>query len=330
MPHFVDVDNGQFVRQFQTDGFDQRMWELYLFCYFNEELLKRDTENIVPDFVLKALNGQNLYVEATTIGKPENVEKVPSILHEESQFLDYMRIKWLRALRKKRNHKHNGVFYWEREQQKKSPFLIAIADFHTNTRRTSTQEIELASLYKSHIALWQCLYGVTEELTYDNRGNVKPNIVEITNPESNSQGRKYGFFYEQNSEYVSAVISTNVGTIAKFQRMGQKAGFGSSRLEMIMLTEIYDRDPKASKPLLVRWDVNSSNFQESWSTGVSIYHNPHAKYPLNPENFPNATHYFFDGSQIHAQFNDDWFPYSILNFSMPLDDRIPMNNSISL
>jgi len=35
MPHFIDID-GNFVQQFQADGFDSRIWELYLFAMLKE------------------------------------------------------------------------------------------------------------------------------------------------------------------------------------------------------------------------------------------------------------------------------------------------------
>jgi hypothetical protein len=38
MPHLQDTD-GNFVEQFQTSGFDARLWEIYLFAYFREERL---------------------------------------------------------------------------------------------------------------------------------------------------------------------------------------------------------------------------------------------------------------------------------------------------
>ena len=48
MPHFADVD-GNFVDQFQSSGFDARLWELYLFAYINEEQLFLDRDRSAPD-----------------------------------------------------------------------------------------------------------------------------------------------------------------------------------------------------------------------------------------------------------------------------------------
>ncbi|HHM0809748.1 TPA: glycosaminoglycan attachment protein, partial [Klebsiella pneumoniae] len=41
MPHYTDID-GNFVEQFQSSGFDARLWELYLNTYLNEEQLFLD------------------------------------------------------------------------------------------------------------------------------------------------------------------------------------------------------------------------------------------------------------------------------------------------
>lgn len=52
MPHFVDID-GNFVEQFQSTGFDARLWELYLNTYLNEEQFFFDREYNAPDFIVR-------------------------------------------------------------------------------------------------------------------------------------------------------------------------------------------------------------------------------------------------------------------------------------
>src|ERR1700761_1978043 len=51
MPHYEDVD-GNFVEQFQTTGFDARLWELYLHSYLVEEQLFLSREFDRPDFLV--------------------------------------------------------------------------------------------------------------------------------------------------------------------------------------------------------------------------------------------------------------------------------------
>jgi hypothetical protein len=61
---FNDLD-GNFVKDFQTTGYDARLWELYLFASFVELGFDMDRKNGIPDFRL--LRGQQrVFVEAVT------------------------------------------------------------------------------------------------------------------------------------------------------------------------------------------------------------------------------------------------------------------------
>jgi hypothetical protein len=66
MPHFVDVD-GNFVEQFQTTGFDARLWELYLDTYLTEEQLFKDSSHNAPDFLVTKY-GKRVAIEAVIVG----------------------------------------------------------------------------------------------------------------------------------------------------------------------------------------------------------------------------------------------------------------------
>lgn len=54
MRWYEDAD-GNFVEQFQTTGFDQRIWELYLFAMLIEANYSLSRENAVPDFCCSRL-----------------------------------------------------------------------------------------------------------------------------------------------------------------------------------------------------------------------------------------------------------------------------------
>ena len=80
MPHYADVD-GNFVEQFQSTGFDARLWELYLYAYLIEEQLFIDRSMNAPDFIIKKY-GKTVAIEAVIVGrKPENP---PTYLKEPS------------------------------------------------------------------------------------------------------------------------------------------------------------------------------------------------------------------------------------------------------
>ena len=61
-----DLD-GNFVEQFQSTAFDQRIWELYLFATLTELGFRLDTNHAVPDFIGRSLRGE-VAIEAVTVG----------------------------------------------------------------------------------------------------------------------------------------------------------------------------------------------------------------------------------------------------------------------
>jgi len=70
MPHFIDID-GNFVEQFQSTGFDSRLWELYLNSYLVEEQLFIDREHKSPDFIVRKY-GKTVAIEAVIVGRKED------------------------------------------------------------------------------------------------------------------------------------------------------------------------------------------------------------------------------------------------------------------
>src|SRR5207244_3318593 len=66
---FRDVDHS-FVREFQTDGFSPRVFELALFAYLQEQGYELDRSSPTPDFVI---NGESpMAIEACTSNPSQN------------------------------------------------------------------------------------------------------------------------------------------------------------------------------------------------------------------------------------------------------------------
>lgn len=113
MRWYEDAD-GNFIEQFQTTGFDQRIWELYLFAAFTEMGYELDRSDPVPDFLCSGLPGQ-LAVEAVTVGPTRKGGAVvpPPPLDTPEDMLAYIRqympIKFGSALFSKLRRA-----YWER------------------------------------------------------------------------------------------------------------------------------------------------------------------------------------------------------------------------
>jgi len=301
MPHFFDID-GNFVEQFQTNGFDSRLWELYLFCYFNEEQLIINRDYFAPDFFLSD-GTVEVGVEAVIVGRKTNNisydQKSKFDLNVKEELVNRMPIKFGSPLYSKLTHtnKKTGAHYWDYSHTKGKPFVIAIADFHGDH-----------SMTWSHPALLTYLYGYTYSHTYDENGNL---IVIPKKVERHIDGTKdipSGFFFQENAENISAILTSTSGTISKFSRIGKQCGFDENNITMIRYGTCYDHDPNASEPQIFKYLV-TEECNETWGEGVSIYHNPVAKYPLSTDYFQNAAQFFFKDGFIISQM-PEFFPYA--------------------
>lgn len=308
MRWYEDAD-GNFVEQFQTTGFDQRVWELYLFAMLIEQGFQLDRADAVPDFCCTGLAG-NVTIEAVTVGPTRKDDKIvppPPISTPAEQRIyvrEYMPIKFGSALYSKLQKK-----YWLRPNVASEPFVLAVADFSSP-----------GSMIHTRSALETYLFGYEHDFdrAEDGRLIIKPRKIE-----KHSFGDKVipsGFFALPDAEHISAVISTTSGTISKFNRMGLQAGFGTGRVLMIREGTLIDHDPNASAPKLFRAVVNAPSYRETWVEGLSVFHNPNALKPLDPNLFPGAAHHFVDSDGQMTSFTPDIHPLaSITRLSAPVN-----------
>lgn len=93
-----DAD-GNFVEQFQTTGFDQRIWELYLFAMLIEAGYVLDRSHNTPDFCCDGMLG-SLFVEAVTVGPTlKNGKLVPAPPTETPEEIDlFMTFRFRKAI----------------------------------------------------------------------------------------------------------------------------------------------------------------------------------------------------------------------------------------
>ena len=262
MRWYEDAD-GNFVEQFQTTGFDQRIWELYLFATLIEQGLELDRSDPIPDFHCSGLQG-SMTIEAVTVGptrKGRDIVPPPPISTEEERLAyvrQYMPIKFGSALYSKLQKN-----YWLRPSVVDKPFVLAIADFSSP-----------GSMMRSGSALETYLYGYEHHTRReaDGRLTILPRKVETHSWEGKTIPS--GYFDLPGAEHVSAVISSSSGTVSKFNRMGLLAGFGSGRVLMIRQGTMVDHDPHATGPKLFRAVVNAPGYLETWVEGLSVFHNP--------------------------------------------------------
>lgn len=266
MRYYSDID-GNFVQQFQTTGFDTRLWELYLFATLTEMGYARASTGVAPDFIMQSIMGK-IGIEAVTVNAPNN-GIVPRPTTKE-EFIDYyqnyVQRKILRALSSKLKRE---VPYWNVPEMNGVPFVIAVQDFHC-----------LGAMRMIVPTATECIFGIRHT-----RENGVTRIERIETPAH--------FFSLPGSENVSAVILNPQGTLMKFNRIGRMAGFGSPRVRM-RRKGIFrgENHPAGPNPVPFDQNVCSPDYQETWVEGMVVLHNPHAKIPLDPELLPDANHEF--------------------------------------
>lgn len=287
MRWYEDAD-GNFVEQFQTTGFDPRIWELYLFAAFSELGYEINRIHAVPDFCCASPYGE-VNVEAVTANptrdKEGNVVAPPPHETEEEKHAyirDYMPIKFAGPLTAKLRKK-----YWEKEHVAERPLLFAIQDFSSP-----------ASMTRTSSALQRYLYGYDYEWRHYADGRLVMTPHRVDWHVWDTKKVESGFFRLPDSEQVSAVLFSNSGTISKFARMGALAGFGSNLVQILRIGTWMNPDPNATEPLLLRQNIRDRRYREHWAEGISIYHNPNALKPLDPRLFPGVAHHWLekDGS----------------------------------
>lgn len=294
---YIDPD-GNYIKEFQTHGFDARLWELYLYIYLHNAGFGLDRDTPAPDYHVRFFD-KEFFIEAVTVNKSENPDRPDAPPPKDDVEVkklteNFMPIKFGSALFSKLQKK-----YWELDHVKGKPFIIAIHDFH-----------QLGSMVWSRTALSDYLYGVRTSLEVDENGKETPKLTKIKNHIWEGKEIPSGFFNLPDAENISAVIFSNAATLTKFNRMGKLAGLGSEKIKMIRQGLLYNPDPKVFTPVPFEMDVDSEHYEESWSDGLIMYHNPNAIHPVED-------HYFSDISHMHYNEDDGFFgyiqPYDVLN-----------------
>lgn len=308
MMRWYDDADGNFIEQFQTTGFDARMWELYLFAMLVEAGYALNRDDAIPDFSAKGLLGE-LCIEATTVNPTRDkfgVVVPPPEARSREEFLEiqlqYLPIRFAGRLTDKLEKR-----YWERPNVQGRPLVLAIQDFHAPMSMTMSRTALPVYLY-SHI------------YDYEHRPDGKLVITprKVTSHRWGAKEVGSGFFGLPGAENISAVISNASATISKFNRMGAVAGFGSKRVRMIRRGFLTDLDPNASKPRPFSAELPSPDYQESWIEGMDVYHNPNALHPLVPAMFPGAAHHFIEGDGQLRSVVPGWQPLtSITHILVP-------------
>jgi len=307
MMRWYDDADGNFVEQFQTTGFDTRMWELYLFAVLTEANFVVARPRPAPDFLARGLTGE-FALEATTINpsvgsdgqriappEPETTEET------KAYFKHYLPIRYAGPLTAKLR---KG--YWEQPAASGKPLVFAVQDFH-----------DRMSMVYSGSALATYLYGFDREAHRDREGHFRVIARQVEEHRWGGKVVQSGFFNLPGSEHVSAVLFNSGGTLSKFNRIGVCAGFGVDNVVLIRQGTAVDPDPNASEAAPYLHFV-TEGYPETWIEGMDVYHNPNALHPLDPALLPGAAHHkLMAGGQVQTTLTG-WKPVdsptSVLTF----------------
>ncbi|MCA9500242.1 MAG: hypothetical protein KC588_13715 [Nitrospira sp.] len=271
---FKDPD-GNYIQQFQSNGFDARLWELYLYATLHELDFDIDRTYKAPDYVCSKFD-KKVIVEATTVNSPWQKEATTLEMLKTKELEDFVVIKFGSALYSKMKKR-----YWERDHVKGHSFVIAVADLRRPEKLSFCAPL-----------LMQYLYGMQQQEELDR--------ITYCQIKEHVWGKKKipsGFFNQPDSENVSAILFSDSGTIAKFNRMGKVAEFGDPSVIMARVGERYDM-PQSAAPTPFRSIVEPGKYNEAWAEGIWIFHNPKAKIPIDKELFPNVAHVCLENGEF--------------------------------
>jgi hypothetical protein len=259
----------------------------YLYALFTEQGYGFDRTHAAPDFHCHGLRG-DFYVEATTV----NPSATPPEVTEDSEaayFNDYVPTKFGSALYSKLQKK-----YWDLPHVAGSPLIFAIQDFHAPQ-----------AMAWSNSGLVEYLYGIRQVEAKQPDGTSEIVSQKIEKYEWQDKEIPAGFFLQPDSENVSAVLANPGGTLSKFNRMGFLAGFGDRWIGMVRGGICYRRGKLAPESFAAK--VHDAGYSETWSEGVSVFHNPNAKHPLPESSILGVAHHTSREGRILASM-PDFFP----------------------
>jgi hypothetical protein len=303
--------NNLFITDFQQTGFNQRIWELYLFFMLQEQGFNmldlktlKTTDNTEPDFFVNK-NSKNIIIEATTLGDIQDKNAIADILKEPMILSNKIK----RSLSKKLEKDYLKLGH---------PVIIAFSDFHFPSNIKNKNNIIPRSAEVSFMALREALYGKIENLT---SGIVHSKLID-------SSG---SFFNTPDANNVDAILYSRSGTLPKFNRMGKMIDLGSDNVIIMSMRSCCNFDPKSSAPSIKASEINKNlekamrgdkqAYYERLVDGTEILYNPKIKQPIFCDLFPYSAHTILREDNIFQTtfpVNNNDYVFNYLDFVIEL------------
>lgn len=308
-----DLD-GNFVKDFQTTGFYQRIWELFLYEFLKENLFNIVRNHQYPDFEIERYS-QTLFIEAVTSNaspqdkeldeKIENLEKIIDAAEKEKiqrEVIEQYTIRIGSPLYSKLQKE-----YWKNDWVKGKPLLFAIEALHNKYSRFFPD-------YK----MIEYLYGKQAKTKIDEKGILQSNTNKISEHKFNGKIIPSGLFYQENAENISAVIFANTSNIDKFNIMGLQKGYGNESMKIVRCGLKYSPNSQIADEF--EYIVEFGDKKEKWSDGVSIFHNPNTLQPIDKELFKGIRQLWLTNGNYDGEI-PNFYPYNSLTGTVLIDGK---------
>jgi hypothetical protein len=259
--------NGNFVRDFQTDGFHSRLFELGCFAYLEEAGLRLDRSFEQPDF-LGAKDGIEVAIEAVTANPPTgqatdlSLRKMAKLSKEEilDKVSEEFPRRMAKVLGKKLIHAYHKLPHCAGK-----PLVLVVGPF-----------FEAGAGFYSDDALFYPLLG---------------------RPDGNDDFEP--FFRREDAAHVSAVLFSNQFTVSKFMRLctdfsvieWMRAEWGG------VCFRNRDNDSYSISKFAYELGV-SGEPRETWAHGMTLFENPFAHHLLPPGLLPASSRVFVDDDGV--------------------------------
>lgn len=298
----ISDPDGNFVEQFQTTGFDQRLFEIYLNETFEECGFTVERNYQRPDFILR--HGDiSVAVEAVTASLSHQgileYDPVPNWGLGADGIREKSLNDWAIRLGSPLYTKYQKK-YWNLPHVAGKPLVIAIQDMSRP-----------GSMKASSATLMQYLYGVEFGIQRDNDGVQSPTFEATNECRGIDKSIPSRFFDLPDAKYISAVLFANEGNLETFNRIGYVAD-GCNPNYIMLRYGMCDSRESEGMPAPFIYRIGSHRApREKWSTGLVVAHNPTASNPLPLGLFGDAVENRENSKgEIESTYNSSFRPLS--------------------
>ncbi|ANH66644.1 hypothetical protein [Mitsuaria sp. 7] len=283
---FEDRD-GKFVHEFQTT-FNSSFWELYLHAVLKEFRLDVDYRHARPDFVVTSPH--DFCIEAVTAqpvgGKPlgpGQTDEAIALLGDLNELNRRAMVRLANSFHSKVKKYRDG--YSALAHVRDKPFVLAVAAFDSPAFfALSTRPME-ALLYNYYVDEEAFIAGEKDTLEGEHLASVK---------KDNGAPIELGMFQGPAFSEVSAVVWNPCATWGKVRTMSPLA----TNERVVVQSVRYN--PNSHLPHHVV--ETKPDTSETLLDGLTVFHNPFAKHPLDPAVFGHP-----DVAQMYADYSTDKF-----------------------